>query len=84
MGYLERMWRFTKLALGALNGLELERTAPGDCMNWKSFGSSSVTHKPLKKENCSLYGTFKGVCEGSIPLQSRAHITQEGHFWLRV
>lgn len=51
MGYLERMWRFTKLALGALSGLELERTVPGDCMNWKSFGSSSVTHKPLKKEN---------------------------------
>lgn len=51
MGYLERMWRFTKLALGALSGLELERTAPGDCMNWKSFGSSSVTHKPLKTES---------------------------------
>jgi hypothetical protein len=33
MGYLERMWRFTRLALGALSGLELERTVPGDCMH---------------------------------------------------
>lgn len=51
MGYLERMWHFAKLTLGAMCGLELERTVSGDCMNWKSFGLPSVAHKPLKKEN---------------------------------
>lgn len=32
-------------------GLEMKRTVSGDCMNWKSFGLPSATHKALKKEN---------------------------------
>lgn len=51
MGYLERMWHFAKLTLGAMHGLELERTVSGDCMNWKALVRLQLPICHWKKEN---------------------------------